>query len=171
MFLYNTLEHNANPTWPKCLRALAAASSTGDAGDASAIVGQSVDGCVQASTTQQSQDLGGGPLGTDYNGSAQIEYLQPLSRDMMWFTQIDYNFTDGYFLQGDQYVGQFQDGYGTVNLRTGLRTENWFLMAYGRNIGDKDYSSGGFPIPLAQGSFARYRAPGAVLGLQAAYTF
>ena len=92
------------------LRALAAASATGDAGDASAIVGQSVDGCVQASTTQQSLDLGGAQLGTDYNGSAQIEYLQPLTRDMMWFTQVD-------FLQGDQYPAQFQDGYGTVNVQ------------------------------------------------------
>ncbi len=153
------------------LRALAAASATGDAGDASAIVGQSVDGCVQASTTQQSQDLGGAQLGTDYNGSAQIEYVQPLTRDMMWFTQIDYNFTDGYFLQGDQDDSQFQDGYGTTNLRTGIRTDNWFLMAYGRNIGDEEFSSGGFQIPLAQGSFARYRANGAVYGIQAAYTF
>jgi outer membrane receptor protein involved in Fe transport len=153
------------------LRALAAASATGDAGDASAIVGQSVDGCVQASTTQQSQDLGGAQLGTDYNGSAQIEYVQPLTRDMVWFTEIDYNFTDGYFLQGDNDPSQFQDGYGTTNLRTGIRTDNWFLMAYGRNIGDEEFSSGGFQIPLAQGSFARYRANGAVYGIQAAYTF
>ena len=73
------------------LRALAAASATGDPGDASAIVGQEVDGCVQVSVTQQSQNLGGAKVGTDYNGSAQIEYLQPLSGDMMWFTQVDYN--------------------------------------------------------------------------------
>ena len=153
------------------LRALAAASATGDPGDASAIVGQEVDGCVQVSVTQQSQNLGGAKVGTDYNGSAQIEYLQPLSGDMMWFTQVDYNFTDGYFLQGDRYPAQFQDGYGRVNVRTGLRTENWFLMAYGRNVGDESVASGGFNIPLAQGSFARYQAPGAVYGFQAAYQF
>jgi hypothetical protein len=90
---------------------------------------------------------------------------------MVWFTQVDYNFTDGYFLQGDRDPAQFQDGYGRFNVRTGLRTDDWFVMAYGRNINDEEFASGGFNIPLAQGSFARYRAPGAVYGLQVAYQF
>ena len=153
------------------LRAMAAASSTGDAGDASAIVGQSFQGCTQVTVAQQSQNLGGAKIGTDYNGTAQIEYIQPLSNDMMWFTQVDYNFTDGYFLQGDRAPQQFQDGYGRVNFRTGLRTDNWFLQAYGRNVLDEEFASGGFNIPLAQGSFARYQGQGAVFGLQAAYQF
>jgi hypothetical protein len=153
------------------LRALAAASATGDAGDASAIVGQSFLGCTQKSVTQQSQDLGGAQIGTDYNGTAQIEYIQPISNNMMWFTQVDYNFTDGYFLQGDQVAQQYQDGYGRVNFRTGLRTDNWFLQAYGRNVLDEEFASGGFNVPLAQGSFARYQGQGAVFGFQAAYQF
>ena len=153
------------------IRALAFNSATGSADDFSDIVGASALGCTQVNAAEAFQDLKGEPLGTDYNGSAQIEYLQPLSSDMMWFTQLDYNFTDGYFLQGDREPRQFQDGYGRFNLRTGLRTENWFLMAYGRNIGDEEVASGGFNIPLAQGSFARYRAPGAIYGFQAAYQF
>jgi len=153
------------------LRALAAASSTRDAGDASAIVGQSFLGCTQKSVTQQSQDLGGEQIGTDYNGTAQIEYIQPLSNNMMWFTQVDYNFTDGYFLQGDRVAQQYQDGYGRVNFRTGLRTDNWFLQAYGRNVLDEEFASGGFNVPLAQGSFGRYQGQGAVFGFQAAYQF
>jgi outer membrane receptor protein involved in Fe transport len=153
------------------LRALAAASATGDAGDASAIVGQSFLGCTQKSVTQQSQDLGGAQIGTDYNGTAQIEYIQPLSNNMMWFTQVDYNFTDGYFLQGDRVAQQYQDSYGRVNFRTGLRTDNWFLQAYGRNVLDEEFASGGFNVPLAQGSFARYQGQGAVFGFQAAYQF
>ena len=153
------------------IRALAFNSATGSADNFSDIVGASALGCTQVNAAEAFQDLKGEPLGTDYNGSAQIEYLQPLSGDMMWFTQLDYNFTDGYFLQGDREPRQFQDGYGRFNLRTGLRTENWFLMAYGRNIGDEEVASGGFNIPLAQGSFARYRAPGAIYGFQAAYQF
>lgn len=153
------------------LRALAANSATGDADDASDIVGAEALGCVQVTALQQSQNLEGAVLGTDYNGSAQIEYLQPLSNNMMWFTQVDYNFTDGYFLQGDRAPEQFENGYGRFNLRTGIRTDQWFLMAYGRNIGDEEFASGGFNIPLAQGSFARYRAPGAIYGLQVAYQF
>jgi len=141
------------------------------AGGAANIVGQELLGCTQVSVTQQSQNLGGAKIGTDYNGTAQIEYIQPLSSDMMWFTQVDYNFTDGYFLQGDRAPQQFQDGYGQVNFRTGLRTDNWFLQAYGRNVLDEEFASGGFNIPLAQGSFARYQGQDAVFGFQAAYQF
>ena len=141
------------------------------AGGVANIVGQELLGCTQVSVTQQSQNLGGAKIGTDYNGTAQIEYIQPLSSDMMWFTQVDYNFTDGYFLQGDREPAQYQDSYGQVNFRTGLRTDNWFLQAYGRNVLDEQFASGGFNVPLAQGSFARYQAPGAVFGFQAAYQF
>ncbi|HCG96114.1 MAG TPA: hypothetical protein DEX20_10865 [Halieaceae bacterium] len=141
------------------------------AGGVENIVGQDLLGCTQVSVTQQSQNLGGAKIGTDYNGTAQIEYVQPLSSDMMWFTQVDYNFTDGYFLQGDREPAQYQDAYGQVNFRTGLRTDNWFLQAYGRNVLDEQFASGGFNVPLAQGSFARYQAPGAVFGFQAAYQF
>ena len=119
----------------------------------------------------QVQNLAGAELGTEYNGSAQLEYMQPLSNGMMWFTQVDYNFTDGYYLAGDLDPNLYQDGFGTLNLRTGLRTENWMLMAYGRNITDETFSSGGFDIPLAQGSFGQYRQPGQVLGFQVAYSF
>ena len=149
--------------------ALAAAAIT--AGGVANIVGQSIQGCTQVSVTQQSQDLGGAKIGTDYNGTAQIEYIKPLSGDMMWFTQVDYNFTDGYFLQGDREPRQFQDGYGQVNFRTGLRTDNWFLQAYGRNVLDEEFATGGFNVPLAQGSFGRYQGQGAVFGMQAAYQF
>jgi outer membrane receptor protein involved in Fe transport len=141
------------------------------AGGVANIVGQSLLGCTQVSVTQQSQNLGGAKIGTDYNGTAQIEYIQPLSNDMMWFTQVDYNFTDGYFLQGDREPQQYQDGYGRLNVRTGLRTENWFLQAYGRNVLDEEFATGGFNVPLAQGSFARYQGQGAVFGFQAAYQF
>ena len=85
------------------------------AGGVANIVGQGATRCTQVSVTQQSQNLGGAKIGTDYNGTAQIEYIQPLSSDMMWFTQVDYNFTDGYFLQGDREPAQYQDSYGQVN--------------------------------------------------------
>lgn len=147
---------------------LAAAAAAAPNGVAD-VVGTNFQGCEQVSLTQQSQNLGGAKIGTDYNGTAQVEYTQPLSGDMMWFTQVDYNFTDGYFLQGDRAPEQFQDGYGQLNFRTGLRTDNWFLQAYGRNVLDEEFATGGFNIPLAQGSFARYQAPGAVFGFQAAY--
>ena len=39
-------------------------------------------------------------------------------------------------------------------------------MAYGRNLTDEMTSSGGFDIPLAQGSHGRYRNPGQVVGFR-----
>lgn len=119
----------------------------------------------------QSQNLAGAQIGTEYNGSAQLEYIQPLSNGMVWFTQVDYNFTDTYAMTGDRDPVQFQNGFGKLNARTGLRTDNWMLMAYGRNLTDEMTSSGGFDIPLAQGSHGRYRAPGQVVGFQVAYEF
>jgi iron complex outermembrane receptor protein len=119
----------------------------------------------------QSQNLAGAQIGTEYNGSAQLEYIQPLSNNMVWFTQVDYNFTDTYAMTGDRDPVQFQNGFGSLNARTGLRTDNWMLMAYGRNLTDEMTSSGGFDIPLAQGSHGRYRNPGQVVGFQIAYEF
>ena len=135
-----------------------------------------MDGCVQqffqdGTPSGQSQDLAGAQIGTEYNGSAQLEYIQPLSNNMVWFTQLDYNFTDDYFMTGDRDPVQIQSGYGTLNARTGLRTDNWMLMAYGRNLTDELISTGGYDIPLAQGSHGRYRAPGQVVGFQVAYEF
>ena len=39
-------------------------------------------------------------------------------------------------------------------------------MAYGRNLTDELISTGGYDIPLAQGSHGRYRAPGQVVGFK-----
>jgi outer membrane receptor protein involved in Fe transport len=135
-----------------------------------------VDGCVQqflgdGTPSGQSQNLAGAQIGTEYNGSAQIEYMQPLSNGMVWFTQVDYNFTDDYYMTGDRDPVQIQNGYGLLNARTGLRTDNWMVMAYGRNLTDEMTSTGGYDIPLAQGSHGRYRAPGQVVGFQVAFEF
>lgn len=118
-----------------------------------------------------SQDLKGGQIGTEYNGSVQVEYIQPLSNDVAWFSSLDYNFTDDYFLTGDLDPLQVQNGYGLFNFRTGLRAENWMIMAYGRNITDELYAQGGFSVPLAQGSQGTYMTPGETYGIQVSYQF
>ena len=90
---------------------------------------------------------------------------------MAWFSSLDYNFTDDYFLTGDLDPLQVQSGYGLLNFRTGLRAENWMIMAYGRNITDELYAQGGFSIPLAQGSQGTYMTPGEAYGIQLSYQF
>ena len=118
-----------------------------------------------------SQDLSGADLGSaEYSGSFGAEFVQPIGA-MAWFTQLDVNFTDDYFMTGDLDPIDVQAGFETVNIRTGLRGDSWMLMFYGRNIGDEIFATGAFDIPLASGSHGQYQARGEVWGVQAAWEF
>ena len=118
-----------------------------------------------------SQDLSGADLGSaEYSGSFGAEFVQPIGA-MAWFTQLDVNFTDDYFMTGDLDPIDVQAGFETVNIRTGLRGDSWMLMFYGRNIGDERFATGAFDIPLASGSHGQYQARGEVWGVQAAWEF
>ena len=118
-----------------------------------------------------SQDLSGADLGSaEYSGSFGAEFVQPIGA-MAWFTQLDVNFTDDYFMTGDLDPIDVQAGFEAVNIRTGLRGDSWMLMFYGRNIGNEVYATGAFDIPLASGSHGRYQARGEVWGVQAAWEF
>ena len=136
----------------------------------------SAQGCRQlfdatGAAAGQAQDISGGPLGSDYSGSLIFEYKRPISADMVWFTQVDVNFTDGYFMTGDLDSNSYQDALELYNFRTGLRTENWTVMAYGRNITDELYATGGADLPVASGSHFIYSGTTAIYGLTLAYEF
>ena len=119
----------------------------------------------------QAQDLSGVAIGAaEWSGSFGAQYIQPVG-SMVWFTELDVNFTDDYFMTGDLDSNDVQEGYEFVNLRTGLRGDNWMLMVYGRNITDELVASGAADVPLARGSHFQYRARGQVWGIQAAWEF
>ena len=119
----------------------------------------------------QSQDLSGVPIGeAEWSGSFGAQFMQPVG-SMMWFTELDVNFIDDYYMTGDLDANDVQTGYEFINLRTGLRGENWMLMLYGRNITDELTASGAADVPLARGSHFQYRARGEVWGIQAAWEF
>ena len=121
--------------------------------------------------TGVSQDLSGRELGTaKYSGSFGAEYNQPVG-SMIWFTQLDVNFFDDYIFTGDLDEIDFQEGTELINIRTGLRGENWMLMLYGRNVTDESVANGGADVPLARGSHMRYLNRGEVFGIQAAWEF
>ena len=137
----------------------------------------SVDGqCAQlfdaaGNQTGIAQDLSGKNLGgAEWSGSFGAQFVQPLG-SMNWFTELDVNFIDDYLLTGDLDPIDAQSGFETVNLRTGLRGENWTVMLYGRNITDENFATGGADVPLARGSHMRYLARGEVFGIQAAWEF
>lgn len=136
----------------------------------------SADGCQQlfdatGAPAGQVQDISGAQLGAEYSGSIILEYTKPISQDMMWFTHFDANFTDGYFMTGDRDPIDYQDGFQLYNIRAGIRTENWMVMAYGRNIGDELYATGAADLPVARGSHFIYSGTTAVYGLTVSYEF
>jgi iron complex outermembrane receptor protein len=63
------------------------------------------------------------------------------------------------------------DSFTKVNLRVGMRTENWELTAYSRNVFDEAALSQSFDVPVLAGSHAHVMDEGRVLGLRAAYMF
>jgi iron complex outermembrane receptor protein len=117
------------------------------------------------------QDLSGVTLGTaEWSGSFGAQYMQPLG-SMMWFTEVDVQFTDDFIYTGDLDPIDYQEGQERINLRTGLRGDSWMLMLYGRNITDENFATGGADVPLARGSHMRYLSRGEVWGIQAAWEF
>ena len=136
----------------------------------------SAEGCQQlfdptGAPAGQVQDISGAQLGSEYSGSIILEYTTPISQDMMWFTQVDANFTDGYFMTGDVDPIDYQDAFQLYNIRAGIRTDNWMVMAYGRNIGDELYATGAADLPVARGSHFIYSGTTAIYGLTVAYEF
>ena len=117
------------------------------------------------------QDLAGSQVGTDYNGSFWADYTRPLASGLLWFTSVDMNFTDGYFMTGDRDPIDYHDGFEKFNIRTGVRAENWTAMLYGKNITDEETATGAYDIPLAAGSHGQYTSEGSVWGARLTYSF
>ena len=135
------------------------------------------DGCTAkfkgdgTQTGSGAQDLAGAKVGVDYNGSLTADYATPVAEGILWFASVDVNFTDGFFMAGDRDPIDFEQGFEKVNVRTGLRGDNWTLMAYGKNVADKVTPSGAFDIPLAAGSHGQYTMPGDVYGVRLSFDF
>ena len=117
------------------------------------------------------QDLAGGQVGTDYNGTVFADYIKPMASGLVWFSSIDINFTDGYFMTGDLDPIDFHEGFEKFNIRTGLRGENWTAMLYGKNITDEETATGAYDVPLAAGTHGQYTSEGAVWGARLSYSF
>ncbi|MGB4054586.1 MAG: TonB-dependent receptor [Porticoccaceae bacterium] len=137
----------------------------------------SYDGCTAtfkgdgSQNPSGTQNLAGEQVGTDYNGSLSADYMMPLSQGVVWFAGVDVNFTAGYYMAGDQDPIDYHEGFEKINIRTGLRGENWDLMLYGKNVTDEITASGAADVPLAAGSHFQYTMPGRVWGARLSYNF
>ena len=133
-------------------------------------------GCQQqflgdGTASGSSQDISGGQLGSDYSGSITADYIKPLDNGLVWFAGLDVNFTDMYYMTGDLDPIDIQEGFEKVNIRTGIRGDNWDVMLFGRNITDEITASGAADVPLAGGAHFSYMARGAVWGGRFSYSF
>ena len=137
--------------------------------------GTSAMGCDQQFSngvpTGVSQDLAGGQIGAEYSGALFADYVQPLSAGVVWFASVDVNFTDGYYMTGDLDPVDYQEGFEKINIRTGLRGENWDFMVFGKNITDEITATGAADVPLAAGSHWRYMDSGKIWGARLSYNF
>ncbi len=120
------------------------------------------------------QDLKGQPLShaPDYSGVLFADYSSDFGNNgLQWYFNVDINFTDSYLLSGDGDPLDSQAGFEKINVRTGIRGENWEFMVYGKNITDELTASGGFDIPLAAGAHAQYVDPGEIYGARISFNF
>ncbi len=117
-------------------------------------------------TDQFVQDLSGGQLGADYSGSITADYEHAMSSGAVWFTGVDYYFSDNWFLSGDNDPIDQQAAFDRLNIRTGLRWDHWDVMLYGRNIMDEIVTGGAADVPNASGSHFKYLQPGEVWGVK-----
>jgi iron complex outermembrane receptor protein len=145
----------------------------GDITPDSAVI--SFEGCTQqfdgGVPTGTSQDLAGGQIGAEYSGALFADYTRSVGNGVVWFASVDVNFTDGYYMTGDLDPIDYQEGFEKINLRTGLRGENWDFMVYGRNVTDEMTASGAADVPLASGSHWRYMSAGETWGARFSYSF
>jgi iron complex outermembrane receptor protein len=127
--------------------------------------------CALNDQGQAVQDLSGGQLGADYSGSLTADYEHPLSNGVVWFTSADYYFSDNWFLAGDNDPIDQQEAFDRVNIRTGLRMEDWDVMIYGQNITDEIVTGGAADVPQASGSHFKYLQPGEIWGAKFNFRF
>jgi iron complex outermembrane receptor protein len=107
---------------------------------------------------------------SDYSASVTWDFVYPLS-SMDAFISGEANYRSKFFSNGDNDPFDQIESFTKVNLRAGVRTENWELTAYSRNVFDEAALSQSFDVPVLAGSHAHVMDEGRILGLRAAYMF
>ncbi len=123
-------------------------------------------------TGRTSNDLSGEPTqySSDYSASFTWDYVYPMG-SVELFAGGEVNYRDEFYSSGDNDPIDLVKDYTLVNLRLGVRAENWELMGYGRNIFDEEYFSQSFDTPVLAGSHSRFMQEGAVFGVRGKYSF
>ena len=107
----------------------------------------------------------------EYTASLLADYNYPLNNGLEAFVSGEANYRDDFEPGGDNDPIDTMDSYSKVNLRLGLRGENWEVMAYGRNIFDKEVFVQSFDTPVLAGTHSQFIDEGRIVGVRAKYSF
>jgi iron complex outermembrane recepter protein len=125
------------------------------------------DGCTQ--------DLSGkrGPYAPEWSGNIYAAYERPLGDNLVFRFNVDANYKDEHFLDGDLDPNVMQDSYWKVNGAIGLSSASgsWDLNLYGRNLTDEATYSFALDAPLSGGLYGAWAEEPRIVGLQARYNF
>jgi len=108
----------------------------------------------------------------EYTASLFFDYIADVGGNgMEFFVGGELNYSDEFSPDGDNDPLDRIDSYSKTNLRLGLRSESWEVMAYGRNIFDKEVFAQSVDIPVLAGSHFKFIDEGAVFGARFKYDF
>ncbi|MFK8042979.1 TonB-dependent receptor [Congregibacter sp.] len=121
---------------------------------------------------EQGNPLSGEPTlyASDYSASFFFDYIRPVG-DMELFVGGEVNYRDAFQSAGDNDPIDVIDSFTKANLRLGLRSGDWEIMAYGRNIFDEEVFMQSYDTPVLAGSHSRYMEESAVWGARLKYSF
>lgn len=121
---------------------------------------------------EQGNPLSGEPTlyASDYSASFFFDYIRPMG-DMELFVGGEVNYRDSFQSAGDNDPIDQIDAFTKANLRLGLRSGDWEIMAYGRNIFDEEVYMQSYDTPVLAGSHSRYMEESAVWGARLKYSF
>ena len=108
----------------------------------------------------------------EYTASLFFDYITDVSGNgMEFFVGGELNYSDDFSPDGDNDPLDRIDSYSKTNLRLGLRGKDWEVMAFGRNIFDKEVFAQSVDVPVLAGSHFRFIDEGAVFGARVKYDF
>jgi outer membrane receptor protein involved in Fe transport len=119
-----------------------------------------------------SNPLSGQPTlyASDYSASFYFDYIRPVG-DMEVFAGGEVNYRDSFNSAGDNDPIDVIDSFTKTNLRIGLRSGAWEIMAYGRNIFDEEIYMQSYDVPVLAGSHAQVMEESRVVGARLKYSF
>ena len=122
-----------------------------------------------------SQDLSGerGPNAPEWSGTVYARYTKSLNNNLALDFDVNGNYKDDYYLDGDLDPNALQDAYVKVNARLALRSQDgvWEAALYGRNLTDETTYTFVVDSPLSAGIYSAWVEEPRIIGLQGQYNF